>query len=328
MRAYWQAHTCQLYRQLKRASRNTQRPAAGIAEGRFAFSNRNRPRYLSDRRIPRLCSVQTVRVGTRTRRTVPGGRGTRDRCTTLPPRPLILRLAPARELRRRLPPRRARALLQEGRERQAIPRYVRARRRANGVPRPAFIAGEANRAATDLTIGRVVDAGTYSLSGDGTTSRSRSPMANRDNGIECVFEGVSAEELRERMATKREPDADADQLPIPRAIHSVDPTSLLEVRLARLEAELETVRASTRVNTSRIARLERPHATTSNTNASPPERGNSSNVRSAPAFPQFAKDAFEMFWDMYAPLAPYIVKETDDYEVVRQRSPCLMHCIM
>lgn len=130
------------------------------------------------------------------------------------------------------------------------------------------------------------------------------------------------------MATKREPDADADQLPIPRAIHSVDPTSLLEVRLARLEAELETVRASTRVNTSRIARLERPHATTSNTNASPPERGNSSNVRSAPAFPQFAKDAFEMFWDMYAPLAPYIVKETDDYEVVRQRSPCLMHCII
>lgn len=155
-------------------------------------------------------------------------------------------------------------------------------------------------------------------------------MAHRDNGIECVFEGVSADELRARMATKREPDADADQLPIPRALHSFDPTSLLEVRLARLEAELETVRASTRANTSKIARLEeRPDVgTTMNSNASPQERVNSPNIRSAPAFPQFAKDAFEMFWDMYAPLAPYIVKETDDYEVVRQRSPCLMHCIM
>jgi hypothetical protein len=95
---------------------------------------------------------------------MPGGRGTRDRRTTLPPRPLILRLAPAPVLPRRLPPRRARVLLQAGRERQAIPRSERAKRRANGVPRPACTAGEASRAATDLTIGRVDGAGTYSFS--------------------------------------------------------------------------------------------------------------------------------------------------------------------
>ncbi|GAA5983150.1 hypothetical protein JCM10908_000173 [Rhodotorula pacifica] len=152
----------------------------------------------------------------------------------------------------------------------------------------------------------------------------------RDNGIECVFEGVSADELRERMAAKNEPDAELDRLPVPRAVQSADPASLLEVRLARLEGELEKLQTSTRSNSSKIARLEErsESGTATNSNASPQDSARSSGMRSIPAFPQFAKDAFEMFWEMYAPLAPYIVKETDDYDVVRHRSPCLMHCII
>lgn len=48
----------------------------------------------------------------------------------------------------------------------------------------------------------------------------------------------------------------------------------------------------------------------------------------SPAFATFAREAFELFWDMYAPLAPYIVPDTDDYAAVSKRSPCLTHCIV
>lgn len=69
--------------------------------------------------------------------------------------------------------------------------------------------------------------------------------------------------------------------------------------------------------------------------------------RDSGSFEKFAREAFDLcvalssplsllelttsprsFWEMYAPLAPYIVPTSDRYEQVKDQSPGLMHCIV
>lgn len=81
---------------------------------------------------------------------------------------------------------------------------------------------------------------------------------------------------------------------------------------------------------TRTTRLETPSTDDHATPAPrvPPARALVPDPFQSPAFATFAREAFELFWDMYAPLAPYIVPDTDDYAAVSKRSPCLTHCIV
>ncbi|BGO99688.1 hypothetical protein NBRC10513v2_003916 [Rhodotorula toruloides] len=157
----------------------------------------------------------------------------------------------------------------------------------------------------------------------------------RENGVECVFEGLTQEELRSRMSVKRESQAEGGSLDGTGSVFA-GPVSaaqpgqgMLESRLARLEAELDFIRSATRSHTARLDRLEDGSVGNS---SSPGESSRSRSYhhvkKESQEFETFARDAFELFWEMYAPLAPYIVPTTDTFGAVRDRSPLLMHAIV
>ncbi|ORY83491.1 hypothetical protein BCR35DRAFT_64123 [Leucosporidium creatinivorum] len=161
----------------------------------------------------------------------------------------------------------------------------------------------------------------------------------RENGVECVFEGISTAELRRREEQKRE-DEDRELRRLSEGVSAPAATlPTLEARLARLEAELGQLRLASRSQDSRLGRLEEPRergysSTTEDEGSdSSPERRPRAKVhqavkRDSDRFEKFASDAFDLFWEMYAPLAPYIVPTSDRYEEVKDRSPALMHCIV
>ncbi|BGP48368.1 hypothetical protein JCM10450v2_004240 [Rhodotorula kratochvilovae] len=153
----------------------------------------------------------------------------------------------------------------------------------------------------------------------------------RESGVECVFEGISGDELRKRMQVK---GGSGSSTPAPSA--SASP---LEARLARIESELALLRSTAGSHTSRLDRLERfeesdqrresPPSENGEVEAEAPvETGKKRLRRESDDFQAFARKAFDLFWEMYAPLAPYIVPNTDRFEEVKERSPLLMHCIV
>ncbi|BGP24699.1 hypothetical protein JCM10295v2_003618 [Rhodotorula toruloides] len=157
----------------------------------------------------------------------------------------------------------------------------------------------------------------------------------RENGVECVFEGLTPDELRSRMSVKREPQAEGGSIdgaggvfagPVS-ASHSGQ--GMLESRLARLEAELDFIRSATRSHTARLDRLEDGSVgNSSSAGESSRSRTYQHVKKERQEFETFAREAFELFWEMYAPLAPYIVPTTDTFEAVHDRSPLLMHAIV
>ncbi|KPV74762.1 uncharacterized protein RHOBADRAFT_53707 [Rhodotorula graminis WP1] len=141
----------------------------------------------------------------------------------------------------------------------------------------------------------------------------------REGGIECVFEGISTDDLRKKMDDK------------PPSNSSMSP---LEARLARLESELALIRSAASSHTARLDRLERREGDSQwsevgdSDGLTPPDGGKKRHRRDSAEFQAFASKAFDLFWEMYAPLAPYIVPTTDHYGQVKDRSPLLMHCII
>ncbi|GAA5826785.1 hypothetical protein JCM3770_003988, partial [Rhodotorula araucariae] len=153
----------------------------------------------------------------------------------------------------------------------------------------------------------------------------------RESGVECVFEGITGDELRKRMEVK---GGSASGTPTPPAF-----ASPLEARLARLESELALIRSTASSHTARLDRLERLEEP-GERRESPASDDGVEEVkvevdtvqkrlkRQSADFQAFASKAFDLFWEMYAPLAPYIVPTTDRFEEVKERSPLLMHCIV
>ncbi|GAA5910439.1 hypothetical protein JCM8208_004476 [Rhodotorula glutinis] len=155
----------------------------------------------------------------------------------------------------------------------------------------------------------------------------------REGGIECVFEGISTDELRKKVDDK--PFVQG----APLAASSVagpsnSSMSPLEARLARLESELALIRSAASSHTARLDRLERREGDSQwsevgdSEGLTPPDGGKKRHRRDSAEFQAFASKAFDLFWEMYAPLAPYVVPTTDHYGQVKDRSPLLMHCII
>ncbi|GAA5888225.1 hypothetical protein JCM5296_000238 [Sporobolomyces johnsonii] len=138
----------------------------------------------------------------------------------------------------------------------------------------------------------------------------------RENGVECVFEGISTEELKRRAERKKdESGGDVSNEPVPVSVG-------LEARLRQIEGELERLRAQNRRHEDRLDRLDGEGLADSDFGSqaqAPTDRE---------TFDRLAREAFDLFWEKYAPLAPYISPVTDTYDELRTRSPLLMHCII
>ncbi|GAA5961977.1 hypothetical protein JCM21900_001991 [Sporobolomyces salmonicolor] len=136
----------------------------------------------------------------------------------------------------------------------------------------------------------------------------------RENGVECVFDGISTQELKRRAERKKdEPSGDASSEPVPVSLG-------LEARLRQIEGELERLRAQTRRHEDRLDRLDGEGSADSDVGSQTPT--------DRETFDSLAREAFDLFWEKYAPLAPYISPVTDTYDELRTRSPLLMHCII
>ncbi|GAA5925347.1 Zn(II)2Cys6 transcription factor [Sporobolomyces koalae] len=142
----------------------------------------------------------------------------------------------------------------------------------------------------------------------------------RESGVECIFEGIPIEELRQRSQRKRDevsklsPDSTQDPIqPYP---------TTLETRLRTIERELEQLQSQNRKFEARFDRLNNvARSPGSDTSTTSPERVTDTNDA-------LSREAFDLFWQHYAPLAPYISPTEDRYDVVRERSPLLTHCIV
>ncbi|GAA6061956.1 hypothetical protein JCM10212_001998 [Sporobolomyces blumeae] len=141
----------------------------------------------------------------------------------------------------------------------------------------------------------------------------------RESGVECVFEGFSADELRQRT-NRRKSGVDSDTL----SQEASTVSSALESRLQHIERELDKLNAR---NRSLEARLDQRPSTTE-TLPVPSTKSESPRDLEADGPEYLAREAFDSFWQHYAPLAPYISPIEDSFEVVRQRSPLLMHSIV
>ncbi|CEQ39484.1 SPOSA6832_01004, partial [Sporobolomyces salmonicolor] len=141
---------------------------------------------------------------------------------------------------------------------------------------------------------------------------------SRENGVECVFDGISTQELKRRAERKKdESGGDASSEPVPVSFG-------LEARLRQIEGELERLRTQTRRHEDRLDRLDGEGSADSDIGSQTPT--------DRETFDRLAREAFDLshhsFWEKYAPLAPYISPVTDTYDELRTRSPLLMHCIV
>ncbi|GAA5893839.1 Zn(II)2Cys6 transcription factor [Sporobolomyces salmoneus] len=138
----------------------------------------------------------------------------------------------------------------------------------------------------------------------------------REGGVECIFEGIPVEELIQRTKRKREEVGSPAQ-------ESPSYPSALESRLRAIEGELDRLKSQNRKLEARLdsAVTSPPVQASSNatSSSSPGEMETSETM---------AREAFDLFWQHYAPLAPYISPTEDRYEDVRVRSPLLTHSIV
>ncbi|GAA5982728.1 hypothetical protein JCM5350_006228 [Sporobolomyces pararoseus] len=136
----------------------------------------------------------------------------------------------------------------------------------------------------------------------------------RESGVECIFEGIPVEELLQRSQRKRE------EIGSPAQESQIHP-SALESRLRAIEGELDRLKSQNRRMEARLDRVNPQQPVTasapSNTALTKPQ-----------ATETMAREAFDLFWQHYAPLAPYISPTEDRYEHVKTRSPLLFHSII
>ncbi|TNY19703.1 hypothetical protein DMC30DRAFT_290247 [Rhodotorula diobovata] len=214
------------------------------------------------------------------------------------------------------------------------------RRPSSARPRRACTAGGARRAARAWRAGRAGGAGRPASRASlrasapttcvGAWTRSRLLMAPRRSRLRALSPHLGPESLhRPQSLTLRARVAR----------HSSASMTPLEARLARLESELALIRSAASSHTARLDRLERRDEPVEARGSqwsevgdsegfTPPEGGKKRHRRDSAEFQAFAIKAFDLFWEMYAPLAPYIVPTTDRFEEVKERSPLLMHCIV
>ncbi|GAA6034013.1 hypothetical protein JCM8097_000649 [Rhodosporidiobolus ruineniae] len=156
----------------------------------------------------------------------------------------------------------------------------------------------------------------------------------RENGVECVFEGMSTEELKARAERQQEEKRKANG-------GLADPVlafSLLESRLNRLETELNGLRSRSDTHEGRLDQLDAravagaveggTTAAVAAVEVTPPIPA--PVLRRTPSTPYepLEREAFDLFWEMYAPLAPYIDSAQDSYDQLQARSPLLLACIV
>ncbi|GAA5909699.1 hypothetical protein JCM6882_008468 [Rhodosporidiobolus microsporus] len=152
----------------------------------------------------------------------------------------------------------------------------------------------------------------------------------RDGGIECVFEGMTVEELKKRAELAQEEKRRTNgAAPPPPA--STD-LSQLELRLHRMEAELNSLRTKTSQHDSRLDELDQRTASGVASRSASEALDNRSSRRTSyapsPRFEDLEREAFDLFFEMYAPLAPYIDPTQDTYDNLRSRSPLLLHVVV
>ncbi|GAA6019916.1 hypothetical protein JCM10207_003335 [Rhodosporidiobolus poonsookiae] len=160
----------------------------------------------------------------------------------------------------------------------------------------------------------------------------------REAGVECVFEGLTAEELKARVERKQVEQRrasglpDPPPLPAPTAPALAPDYSALEARLEHMERELDRVKGRAERSEGRLDRLEGEERTRSSelsqSDESPATTAGARRVSAAIRFEAQAREAFDLFWEMYSPLAPYIDPATDTFDNLRDRSPLLLACIV
>ncbi|GAA5840845.1 hypothetical protein JCM3766R1_000900 [Sporobolomyces carnicolor] len=148
----------------------------------------------------------------------------------------------------------------------------------------------------------------------------------REGGVECIFEGIPVEELLQRAQRKRD---EAVSLGNSHSNHQREAStqpSALESRLRAIERELERLKAHNRTIENRLDTSKSGSARQSN---DAPSLANSLTRDTAGDHADgMAREAFDLFWQHYAPLAPYISPTEDQYDLVRTRSPLLTHSII
>ncbi|GAA5985118.1 hypothetical protein JCM11641_006363 [Rhodosporidiobolus odoratus] len=150
----------------------------------------------------------------------------------------------------------------------------------------------------------------------------------RESGVECVFEGMTVDELERRSARLQQ----AKQRGDPAGILPTADMSLLELRLEKMEKELDELRTRADKHEDRLDRLDVDAESRETDSRSNPEEGPDDQPKSAlnsrGATEALEKEAFNLFWEMYAPLAPHIDPAADTWENLKGRSPLLSHCII
>ncbi|GAA6022335.1 hypothetical protein JCM11491_005267 [Sporobolomyces phaffii] len=100
-------------------------------------------------------------------------------------------------------------------------------------------------------------------------------------------------------------------------------STTLESRLRTIEDELDRLHAANRTLEARLDNVSGTRGTArSDTSRSTPAVNNNIGNEA------LAREAFDLFWQHYAPLAPYISPTEDRYDEVRTRSPLLTHSII
>ncbi|GAA5820321.1 hypothetical protein JCM11251_005573 [Rhodosporidiobolus azoricus] len=171
----------------------------------------------------------------------------------------------------------------------------------------------------------------------------------RDGGIECVFEGMTAEESKQRAEVAQEekrrttgylnsssPSNDKHSLSSRNSTIASPPTtdlSQLEQRLQRMEAELSGLRSKTDQHGLKLADLDQRTSSRGGESRAVSEaidhrHSRFASVASKPEFEVLEREAFDLFMEMYAPLAPYIDPRQDTYDDLRTRSPLLLHVVV
>ncbi|BGP16254.1 hypothetical protein JCM10213_007697 [Rhodosporidiobolus nylandii] len=150
----------------------------------------------------------------------------------------------------------------------------------------------------------------------------------RESGVECVFEGMAVEELKKRAEKLQEEKRKTSSSEPP-----AEALSQLETRLKNMEAELERLRGRADRHESRLDRLDGEVETGAGDSRSVSEAATEEYPKQRPRtasgrFEDLEREAFELFWEMYAPLAPYIDPVHDTLDNLRRRSPLLLHCIV
>ncbi|GAA5864496.1 hypothetical protein JCM8547_005561 [Rhodosporidiobolus lusitaniae] len=154
----------------------------------------------------------------------------------------------------------------------------------------------------------------------------------RENGVVCVFEGMSQKEMKERAAAAvaaEEAVRNSSQGEV-----SKETISALESRLIRMEQELNALKGTSERHEARLGKLDDGVAVSRATSVKAGSEGEGSKTSRATSrgpsgnYEGLERESFDLFWEMYAPLAPYIDPANDTYDNLLTRSPLLLHCIV